>query len=153
MSTKNSDPSFRGHTHARNGLGAKIKAAIDAGAKLDVEELADQFHSTEVRVREALRQINKKDPIYYSVGAKTGRNPQKGKIVNILKSQNDVREVVNRHDTNILAPRLEILAKQIERVVEKYPALGTMFQTLLLDKAARIAAIKQNINGNRKLTR
>ena len=144
----NSDPSFRGYK--ARGLTGRIQAAIDAEANLSVEELAEEFHVTQTHVRSTLRFLNRKQSKYYSVGHTTGKNGHQGKIVNIYKKQNHLREVVNRQDRNILAPRLEHVARQIEQAVERFPHMADEFQALLLDKAARIAAIKDSLNANRR---
>jgi predicted ArsR family transcriptional regulator len=144
----NNDPSFRGYK--AKGLTGRIQAAIDAEANLSVEELAEEFHVTQTHVRSTLRFLNRKQSKYYSVGHTTGKNGHQGKIVNIYKKQNHLREVVNRQDRNILAPRLEHVARQIEQAVERFPHMADEFQALLLDKAARIAAIKDSLNANRR---
>ena len=144
----NSDPSFRGYK--ARGLTGRIQAVIEAEANLSVGELADQFHITEANVRAILLHLNHKQSKYYSVGATTGKNGHQGKIVNIYKKQNHLREVVNRQDRTILAPRLEHISRQIEQAVERYPHMADEFQALLLDKAARIAAIKDSLNANRR---
>jgi hypothetical protein len=145
----NSDPSFRGYK--AKGLTGRIQAAIDADANLSISELAEEFHTTKQKVQGCLQLMNRNTSKYYSVGSKTtGRDHHEGKIVNILKKQNHLREVVNRQDRNILAPRLEHISRQIEQAVERYPHMADEFQALLLDKAARIAAIKDSLNANRR---
>jgi hypothetical protein len=144
----NNDPSYRGYR--AKGLTGKIQEAIEAEANLSVEELAEQFHVTQDHIRAILLRLNHKNSGYYSVGGMSGKNGHQGKIVNIYKKQNHLREVVNRQDRTILAPRLEHIARQIEKAVERYPHMADEFQTLLLDKAARIAAIKDSLNANRR---
>ena len=144
----NNDPSYRGYV--AKGLTGRIQSAIDAEANLSVSELAEEFHITVGHVRGVLLHLNHKQSKYYSVGHKSGKNGHQGKIVNIYKKQNHLREVVNRQDRTILAPRLEHVARQIEQAVERYPHMADEFQALLLDKAARIAAIKDSLNANRR---
>jgi len=141
----NNDPSFRGY-RAR-GLTGRIQAAIEADANLSVSELAEEFHTTERKVWGLLVHLNRKQSKYYSVGGKFG---VAGKIVNIYKKQGHIRETVNRQDKNILAPGIERLARQIEHAMERYPHMADEFQHLLLDKAARFAAIKDSLNANRR---
>lgn len=150
-SENRNDPSFRGYK--ATGLTGRIQAVIEADANLSVRELAEEFNTTEEKVRACLRSMNRRTSKYYSVGYKTGgkkNGAHQGKIVNIYKKQNHLREVVNRQDKNILAPRLEHISRQIEQAVERFPHMADEFQALLLDRAARIAAIKDSLNANRR---
>jgi hypothetical protein len=141
----NNDPSLRGYKP--RGLTGRIQEAIEADANLSVSELAEEFHTTERKVRRLLVNLNRKQSKYFSVG---GRFGVAGKIVNIYKKQRHIREVVNRHDKGILAPGIERLARQIEQAMERYPHMADEFQNLLLDKAARFAVIKDSLNANRR---
>ena len=147
-SENRNDPSFRGYK--ARGLTGRVQAAIEAEANLSVDELAEEFHTNVPIIRTILLNLNKKQSKYYSVGYVAGPKGHSGKIVNILKKRNHLREVVNRQDRNILAPRLEHVARQIEQAVERFPHMADEFQALLLDKAARIAAIKDSLNANRR---
>ncbi len=147
----NSDPSFRGYR--KGGIYAeKLKEGIQAGAEKTRAEWAEELHTTSMKISQSLTKLRKNGFLFYPVGSKTGVKGEGGKIKDILKDQENIRQTVNRHDLVYLAPQLESISRIIEKSVEKYPKLAPIFQGFLLDKATRLSVIKDNINGNRKLT-
>lgn len=134
----------------KNALPMALLKRIEIGEEKTIEQWATAFKTSRQIISSALASLRRHGYECSPVGGYSNPYAQEfraGIVRNILKSKNDVKEIMVRNTKREVTPRLKSAFRLLEKAIEEYPEMLSLIETeankILMVTIERKESLKQ----------